>query len=81
METYRSWRRTVLFHTIKHSHSFQSMDCTSSVIRRLHEGKFLCGQTKCESIVVNVLAPFAMQKISEELESVMYCMNLYILQI
>jgi hypothetical protein len=59
------------FDTIKHNHSFQSMDCTSSVIRRLHE-KFSCGQTKCESIVVNVLAPFAMQQILEELESVTY---------
>jgi hypothetical protein len=37
--------------------------------------------TKCESTVVNVLAPFTMQQISEELESVMYHMNLFILQI
>jgi hypothetical protein len=29
------------FHTIKHSHSFRSMDCTSSVTRRLHEENFL----------------------------------------
>jgi hypothetical protein len=60
------------FHTIKHNHSFRSMDCTSSVIRRLHEEKFSCGRTKCESIVVNVLAPLAMQQILEELESVKY---------
>jgi hypothetical protein len=25
------------FHTIRHNHSFRSMDCTSSVLRRLHE--------------------------------------------
>jgi hypothetical protein len=60
------------FHTIKHNHSFRSMDCTSSVIRRLHEEKFSCGQTKCESIVVNVLTPFAMQQILEQQESVKY---------
>jgi hypothetical protein len=24
------------FHAVKHNHSFQSMDCTSSVIRRFH---------------------------------------------
>jgi hypothetical protein len=48
------------------------MDCTSPVIRRLHEEKFSCGRTKCESIVVNVLAPFAMQQFSEERESVKY---------
>jgi hypothetical protein len=51
------------FHTIKHNYSFQSMDCTSSVIRYLHEEKFSCGRTRCESIVVNGLAPFAMQHI------------------
>jgi hypothetical protein len=59
------------FHTIKHNHSFQSMDCTSSVIR-LHEEKFSCGQTKYESIVVNISAPFTMQQILEELECVKY---------
>jgi hypothetical protein len=47
------------FHTVEHNHSFRSMDCTSSVIRRLHEEKFPCGRTKCESVVVNVQAPFA----------------------
>jgi hypothetical protein len=48
------------FHTIKYNHSFRSMDCTSSVIRKLHVQKCSCGPTKCEAIVVNVLAPFAM---------------------
>jgi hypothetical protein len=67
--------------TIKHNHSFRSMGCTSSVIRRLHEEKFSCGRRKCESIVINVLAPFAMQQIFEELESITYRMNLFISQI
>jgi hypothetical protein len=31
------------FHTIKHNHSFSSMDCASSVIRRLHKEEFPCG--------------------------------------
>jgi hypothetical protein len=69
------------FHTVKHNHSFRSMNSTSSVVRRLQEEKFSCGQTKCESIVVNVLVPFSMQQIFEELESVTYRMNLFILQI
>jgi hypothetical protein len=68
-------------HTIKHNHSFWSMHYTCSVIRRLHEEKFSCGQTKCESIVVNMLAPFTTQQILEELESVMYLTNLFILQV
>jgi hypothetical protein len=58
------------FHTIKHNHSFRSMDCTSSVIRRLNEEESSYGRTKCESIAVNVLAPFAMQQIFGEFESV-----------
>jgi ribosome-associated toxin RatA of RatAB toxin-antitoxin module len=60
------------FHRIKHNHSFRSMDCTSSVTRRLHEEKFSYGRTKCESIAVNALTPFAMQEIFEELEGVKY---------
>jgi hypothetical protein len=43
------------FHTIKHNHSFGSMDCTSAVIRNPHVQKFSCGRTNCEAIVVNVL--------------------------
>jgi hypothetical protein len=46
------------FHTIKRNHSYRSMDCISSVIRKLHEENFSCGRTKRESIAVNVLAPF-----------------------
>jgi hypothetical protein len=34
--------------------------------------KFSCGQTKCEAIVVNVLVPFAMLQILEEMETVKY---------
>jgi hypothetical protein len=58
------------FHTIKHSYSFRCMDCTTSVIRRLHEEKCSCIRTKCESIVVNVLAPSVMKHILEEMECV-----------
>jgi hypothetical protein len=57
------------------------MACTSSVIRRLHEEKFSCSRTNCESIVVNVLAPFTMQQIFEELGSVGCRMSLFTLQI
>jgi hypothetical protein len=44
-----------------HNHSFRSMDCTPSVIRNLHAQNLSCGRTKCQAVVVNVLAPFAMQ--------------------
>jgi hypothetical protein len=40
--------------------------------KNLHVQKFSCGRTKCEAIVVNLLAPFAMQQILEELKIVKY---------
>jgi hypothetical protein len=48
------------------------MNSTSLVIKRLYEQKFTGGQTKCESVVVNVLAPFAMQQTLEELGTFKY---------
>jgi hypothetical protein len=65
--------RLFLFHMIKHKHSFESMNCTSLVTKRLYEQKLTGGQTKCESVVVvNVLAPFAMQLILEKLKTFKY---------
>jgi hypothetical protein len=39
--------------------------------KKIARGKFLCGRENCESMLVNVLAPFGMQQIFEELETVM----------
>lgn len=47
------------------------MNCTSLVTKTLYEQTFTGGQTKCES-VVNVLVPFAMQQILEELQTFRY---------
>ncbi|KAL4098108.1 hypothetical protein QTP88_022777 [Uroleucon formosanum] len=58
------------FHTIVHNHSFRSMVCTTTLIKKLHEKKFSCARTKCESIILNVLAPFAMNQIIDELKAV-----------
>ncbi|VVC27326.1 Ribonuclease H-like domain [Cinara cedri] len=41
------------------------MDCTTALIK-----KFSCARTKCESIILNVLAPFAMDQIIDELKAV-----------
>ena len=60
------------FHTAKHNHSFRSMDCTSLIIRELFEKKFTCSRTKCESILVNVLSPYAMHEVQSELEDAKY---------
>ena len=60
------------FHTVKHSHSFRSVDCTSSVIRNLFSKKITCARTKCESIVVNVFAPFALREVLDDLREAKY---------
>jgi hypothetical protein len=57
------------FHTIMHNHSFRSMDCTSSLIKKIHDKKFSCARTKCELIISNVIAPFAMEQVLEELKN------------
>jgi hypothetical protein len=37
---------TFAFYTVTHNQSFQSMDCTSTVIWKLFDPKFTCAQTK-----------------------------------
>jgi hypothetical protein len=51
-----------------HNKSFQSMVCTSTIIRKLFEPKFTCAQTKVRATVVNVLAPLSNNQIREELD-------------
>jgi len=60
------------FHTMKHNHSFRSVDCTCSIIRNLFSNKFTCARTKCESIVVNVFAPFALREVLNDLREAKY---------
>jgi hypothetical protein len=59
---------TFAFHSVAHNQSFQSMDCTSTIIRKLFEPKFTCAQTKVRANVVNVLAPLSINQIREEPE-------------
>jgi hypothetical protein len=37
-----------VFYTLAHNQSFQSMDCASTIIRKLFEPKFTCAQIKFE---------------------------------
>lgn len=55
------------YHTIRHNHSFRSMDCTALLNRKLYEPKFSCARTKCDAIVTNVFAPWAMTLLTEDL--------------
>jgi hypothetical protein len=45
---------TFAYHTIVHNHSFKSMDCTTTIVRKLFNDKFSCSQTKCRKIITNV---------------------------
>lgn len=70
---------TMAFHTVKHHQSYRSTDCTSSLLNTLFHNsetgkKYSCARTKTEAIINNVLAPFSIQSILEDLEeqSIMY---------
>lgn len=56
------------YHTIKANQSFASSDCASKLFRTCFElPKFHCARTKCEAIVVDVLAPHARDVLKNEL--------------
>jgi hypothetical protein len=59
---------TFTFHAVAHNRSFQSIDCTSKIIRKLFEPNFTCAQTKVRATVVNVVAPLSINQMREELE-------------
>ena len=55
------------YHSIRHNHCSRSMDCTALLNRKLYEPKFTCARTKCDAIVTNVFAPWAMTLLIEDL--------------
>ncbi|KAL4100954.1 hypothetical protein QTP88_020978 [Uroleucon formosanum] len=62
---------TFVYHTILHSQSFNSMTCTSTLIRKLFdEKKFTAARTKTREVAVNVIAPFAVQLTIDDLKTV-----------
>lgn len=57
------------YHVVKANHSFASSDCASKIFRTCFEmRKFHCARSKCESIAINVLAPYSTNVIKAELE-------------
>jgi len=47
------------YHTVNHNLSFNSNICNSKLISTFFMPMFTLGNTKCEAIVLNVLAPLA----------------------
>jgi hypothetical protein len=65
---------TFAYHNAVHNQSFQSMDFTTTIARKLFSDKFTCSQTKCRAIITNVIALFATKQILQELkEAVFLC--------
>lgn len=58
---------TFAYHTANHSLSFNSNSCSSKLIAKFFEPKFSLGKTKCEAIVLNVIAPLAHVELKEQL--------------
>ncbi|CAF2809385.1 unnamed protein product [Rotaria sp. Silwood2] len=61
---------TLVYHGIRHGHSYLSQACTADVSKKLFQdstvGKNLtCGRTKACEIAANVLAPFMISQITE----------------
>lgn len=63
---------TLVFHTVKHNQSFNSLDCTVPLQKCLYADSNItkevtCARTKAEAILKNVLAPYVLKKILEDL--------------
>ena len=61
---------TFAYHTVAHEQSFRSSDCASKLVLKLFEPKFSLGKTKCEAIVVNVIAPMCTDELHQELDRI-----------
>lgn len=69
---------TLAFHTVKHHHSYRSMDCTSVLLRTAFRDsdtmkKINCARTKTEAIVNGVIAPHSVEVVHEALKEIQYC--------
>ncbi|XP_031336575.1 uncharacterized protein LOC116182582 [Photinus pyralis] len=57
---------TNVYHTVKHAHSYNSLDCTTQLLSVMYSDshiatKIRLGRTKASMIAFNVLAPFSIQ--------------------
>lgn len=66
---------TLAFHTVKHHQSYNSMECTASLTRKMFADSetaknLKCGKTKTEAIVNQVIAPHTITTIIETLRNI-----------
>ena len=65
---------TFAYHTVQHTHSYNSANCSSSLYSTMFPDSkiasdFSCGRTKCSRIVTNVLAKHCQKKIIDDLKN------------
>lgn len=65
---------TMAFHSVRHHHSYNSNDCTSKLVSKIFPDsevsrKYACARTKIEAVVNNVIAPFSINSILNDIES------------
>lgn len=62
-----------VYHMVRHNQSFESMKCTSEIIRCVYDQKqFACSATKARAIVTGVFEPMILNQIENELEQALY---------
>ena len=65
---------TMAFYSVRHHHRYKSNDCTSKVVSKIFPAsyvskKYACARTKSEAVVNNVIAPFSITSILNNIES------------
>ncbi|CAL8068026.1 unnamed protein product [Orchesella dallaii] len=63
---------TIAYHTVLHDHSFNSVTCTSKLLKTFYDKKISCAKTKCEKIVTKVLSVAAIDLVREEVANINY---------
>lgn len=62
-----------VYHAVRHNQSFQSMKCTSEIIRHVYsQTDFTCSSSKASAIVTGVLEPMILAQIKTELDKAQF---------
>jgi hypothetical protein len=55
------------YHTVRYGQSFRANDCLSTLIKKIYEPKFSSAHIKSEAIVTNILSPYILGEVIEDL--------------
>ncbi|XP_041986133.1 uncharacterized protein LOC121738248 [Aricia agestis] len=73
----RATEATLVYHTVKHHESFNSLDCTAPLCKSIYPDSKIakdvtCSRSKAEAILKNVLGPFAQENMLKEVSKIRY---------